>query len=129
MRRLALFRFTSWLALTALAAMGASVAGCAESGPPFSVCAGADECMPPADGCYELLFTRSDGSEARGRQCSLACAADVDCPPEAVCATLDGAPTETRLCLATCEESADCFAGLRCTQVSGGGDAMSLCLP
>jgi len=106
-----------------------SVAGCATEAPPFTRCAGGDECAPPADGCYELRVTRSDGSEGAGRQCTLRCAGDGDCPEASVCLVLEGDPTSTPLCLATCSLPADCYRGSRCTEVDGPLEVMSVCLP
>lgn len=77
--------------------------GCVVEGPPFTECSGGAECARPADGCYELRVTRSDGSEGTGRQCTLRCASDEDCPDGSVCLILAGDPSETPLCLATCE--------------------------
>ena len=106
-----------------------SVVGCATEAPLFTRCAGGDECAPPADGCYQLFVTRSDGSEGSGRQCTLRCAGDSDCPEASVCLVLEGDPTSTPLCLATCALPADCYRGSRCTEVDGPLEVMSVCLP
>ncbi|MCA9533845.1 MAG: hypothetical protein KC593_09205 [Myxococcales bacterium] len=103
--------------------------GCVADGPPFTRCAGGAECAAPADGCYELLFTRSDGSEGSGRQCTLRCAVDQDCPEGAACLVLEGDPTLTPLCFATCALPEDCYRGSRCTPVEGPLEVMSVCLP
>ena len=102
---------------------------CADDGPPFTSCAGGAECAAPADGCYELRITRSDGVEAVGRQCTLRCSGDHDCPDASVCLVLEGDPQATPLCFATCEAPEDCFRGNRCTDVEGPLEVMSVCLP
>jgi hypothetical protein len=114
-----------WLSVSSVGGL----LGCAADGPPFTRCAGGEECAAPADGCYELRITRSDGSEATGRQCTLRCAGDQDCPDASVCLVLEGDPTSTPLCLATCALPSDCFAGSRCTDVDGPLEVMSVCLP
>lgn len=110
--------------VTALALLG-----CADDGPPFTRCAGSAECAAPSDGCYELRVTRSDGVEAVGRQCTLRCANDTDCPDGSACLVLEGDPSATPLCLARCAAPEDCFRGSRCTDVDGPVDVMSVCLP
>jgi hypothetical protein len=117
------------LAALALIAAALSVPGCVVEGPPFTRCSGGEECAPPADGCYALRFTRSDGSEGEGRQCTLRCGADVTCPGDSVCLVLEGDASETPLCFATCTVAEDCFVGLRCTEVDGEAEVMSVCLP
>ena len=107
--------------------------GCADQGPLFVACEGADTCAPPADGCYELRVTRSDGTEGVGRQCTLECASDADCPGESECVILEGDPGETPLCLRRCLVAEDCFAGSLCTATEvdspAEGEPLSLCLP
>ena len=106
-----------------------SVPACVAEGPPFTRCSGGEECAPPSDGCYALRFTRSDGSEGEGRQCTLRCGGDVVCPEGSVCLVLEGDASETPLCLATCAVAEDCFVGSRCTRVDGEEEVMSVCLP
>ena len=117
------------IAVGLLAHMLVCFAGCVADGPPFTRCAGGAECASPADGCYELRFTRSDGSEGSGRQCTLRCAGDQDCPQGSACLVLEGDPTLTPLCFATCALPGDCYRGSRCTEVEGPLEVMSVCLP
>ena len=117
------------LAVLASFVVLASLPACVTEGPPFTRCAGGEECAPPSDGCYALRFTRWDGSEGEGRQCTLRCDSDEDCPADSACLVLDGDATETPLCFATCSVPEDCFVGLRCTPVEGEEEGMSVCLP
>ncbi len=125
-------------ALRRVAALAFSLAfcalqGCADQGPLFVACEGGDSCAAPADGCYELRVTRSDGTEGVGRQCTLGCASDADCPGESECVILEGDPSETPLCLRRCLVAEDCFAGSLCTATEvdspAEGEPLSLCLP
>ena len=104
--------------------LGALAAVACGDAPLHGPCERASDCDPPADGCYELAYVRSDGSEATGRTCSHECTADVDCP-HGRCLALEGDPTETYLCFAACAEPMDCFEGHACTPSAVG----SLCLP
>lgn len=123
-----LHRAARVLAAVALLAWG-TASGCVAEGPPFTRCSGGEECAPPSDGCYALRFTRSDGSEGEGRQCTLRCGGDVACPEGSVCLVLEGDASETPLCFALCDVAEDCFVGSRCTAVEGEEEVMSVCLP
>jgi hypothetical protein len=109
-------------------AIALCASGCAVSTPPYAECELVEDCTEPADRCYELRFTRSDGSTAMGALCTLECTSDDDCPEGGACVTLEGDATETFFCASRCGTSADCYAGFACTMVEGAA-AMQLCLP
>jgi len=99
--------------------------GCSSSGL-YGGCDDGSECESPADGCYRVLLTRSDGSEGDGSLCTRGCASDADCP-DGVCLALVGDASSRFLCYPPCEEASDCPAGLLCTPVTGADGAV--CLP
>jgi hypothetical protein len=103
-----------------------SLAGCGSGAPPYAACVDDLDCGAPSDACYRLLFTRSDGTEADGSLCSVACASDADCPEGGACVALGEDPTF--FCASPCAVSSDCYAGFACTMVSGDR-TMQLCLP
>lgn len=105
------------------------LAACGSGAPPYAGCVDDLDCPAPSDGCYRLLFTRSDGTEADGRLCSLGCASDAECPEEGACVALAGDPGATFFCAQRCAASADCYAGFACTAVDGADRSMRLCLP
>ena len=110
-------------------ALALLLAACGAGAPPYAECVDELDCPAPSDACYELRFTRSDGTEAEGRMCSLACASDADCPEGGACVALAGDPSSTFFCAQRCEASADCYAGFACTAVDGADRSMRLCLP
>jgi hypothetical protein len=103
--------------------------GCGTNAPTYAACDYAEDCPAPSDGCYRLLFTRSDGTEADGNLCTLSCASDDDCPDDGACLALDGDPAETFFCAQRCVDSMECFSGFRCTTIEGAPAAMQVCLP
>ncbi len=109
------------LALTAL------LIGCADD-PLYGPCESASDCADPADGCYELRYARSDGTDVTGRTCTVSCGRDASCPSGGRCLALAGDPSGTFLCFAPCETSMDCFEGHACTETTGG-DGSKICLP
>jgi hypothetical protein len=129
--RARLFRLASALA-TALAftlGLALSSGGCTGGLPAYAPCEDGRGCDDPAQACYELRLTRSDGSEATGRLCSQRCASDADCPEGGACLSLEGDPEGRLLCLARCEGPEGCYQGLRCTEVTGASATMAACLP
>lgn len=113
-----------WAALAATLLAGACTGGI----PVYSPCDDGSDCEAPATGCYELLISRSDGSEAAGTFCSRDCETDADCPSGGTCLALAGDPEARFLCMALCTEAAHCYDGLRCTPVDGVSGA-DICLP
>lgn len=111
-----------WGALLALA-----LVGCGSGSPTFASCVDDVDCADPADACYRLRFTRSDGSAADGTLCTRECVSDADCGPDALCIGLDGDPSGAFFCAARCEASGDCFADFVCTPLDGTTGAA--CLP
>ena len=103
-----------------------ALVGCGAGAPPYAECTDDLDCDAPSDGCYRLLFTRSDGLEADGNLCTLGCASDADCPEGGACIALGADPTF--FCAAPCAASSDCYAGFTCTMVDGDR-TMQLCLP
>lgn len=99
------------------------------SAPPYAMCEVQEDCASPSEGCFELAFTRSDGSEARGALCTLECEIDADCPEDGACVALEGDPTGTYFCAQRCVEPMDCYAGFACTVIEGATRTMQLCLP
>ncbi len=98
--------------------------GCANT-PLYAPCDDGSECEDPSDGCYALLFDRSDGTQGSGNVCSRRCVTDSDCPG-GLCLALRGDPSETFLCFETC--AADrCFDPHACTPLDGAMG--SVCLP
>ena len=115
-------RTLSLMAMLTLSACASTTA------PPYAECGGSGNCAGPADTCYRLRFTRSDGSAADGKFCSAACSADATCPDDGVCLALAGDASGRSICYAPCASSADCYAGLRCTAVTGAR-VPSVCMP
>ena len=109
------------LALFAAACSGGNV-------PPYAECSSNGDCAGPSDGCYEVLYTRDDGTAAGGPFCTLQCAGDEDCPDGGTCLALVGDPERRFICFDRCADSADCFSGLTCT-MTAGGTATPACLP
>ncbi|HJL17000.1 MAG TPA: hypothetical protein RMH99_15150 [Sandaracinaceae bacterium LLY-WYZ-13_1] len=106
-----------------------ALTGCGAGAPTYAACTDDLDCSEPSDACYRLRFTRTDGTEADGRLCSLGCASDADCPEGGACVALDGDPEARFFCAARCETSTDCYAGFACTRVEGADRTMQLCFP
>ena len=106
-----------------------ALAGCGSGAPPYAECVDELDCPAPSDGCYQLRFTRTDGTEADGNMCSATCASDAECPEEGACVALDGDPETRFFGAARCATSSDCYAGFACTMVEGADGVMRLCLP
>jgi hypothetical protein len=105
-------------------------AACGEGDfPTYARCSGPGDCQAESDGCFELHFSRSDGSRGQGRLCSRECSNDAECPGDGACLALDGDSRETFLCYARCEQSEDCYQGFRCTETEGADGVMRVCLP
>ena len=107
------------------------LAGCSST-PLYAPCDEGSECEGPADGCYRLLFERSDGSEGDGTLCSRGCASDADCR-DGACLALEGDPDGTFLCFEACGEGTPaaergCYDGHTCTPVTGAS-VDAVCLP
>jgi hypothetical protein len=107
-----------------------ALSACAPTAPPYAACEVQEDCaMPESEGCFELRFARTDGTEAMGAMCTSECATDADCVEPGVCITLEGDASMTFFCAQACVDPDDCYAGLRCTAVTGATRTMQLCLP
>lgn len=94
------------------------------SEPLYSPCSSGDKCG--GDGCFQLLYSRSDGSEREGNFCSKRCTTDADCR-DGVCLALSEDPDSNFLCFETCTPDS-CFEGQVCTPVNGAS-VDRVCLP
>ncbi len=101
--------------------------GACASAPMYAPCDDSRDCDEPADRCYRLRFTRSDGTDGDGTLCSKRCDADEDCPGGGTCLALAGDPDANFLCFEACGGDT-CFAGHVCTAVDGAMTA-AVCLP
>lgn len=100
-------------------------AGCS-SAPMYAPCDDSGDCGGAADGCYRLLFDRSDGTQGDGTMCTKRCVGDADCPGAGVCLALAGDPDRTFVCFESCVADR-CFDPHACTPVDGTDT--DICLP
>lgn len=111
----------------ALPALWLLILGACASTPMYAPCDESRDCEGPADRCYRLRFTRTDGTEGDGTLCSKRCDADADCPGGGTCLALAGDPEGTFICFEPCAGDV-CYEGHACTAVDGASTD-AICLP
>ena len=113
--------------MRAIAVLVLLTTACA-SAPPYAHCGGDVSCAMGS--CFELTYTRSDGTTGDGDVCTNACHADADCVDDGVCVALEHDASRTFFCVERCTATSDCHTPLACTTLmADDGTMFGACLP
>lgn len=98
------------------------------SAPPYAHCGGDVACAMGS--CFELTYTRSDGTTADGNVCTNECHADADCVDGGACVGFQHDASGRFFCVERCMQTSDCHTPLACTTLTADdGTTFGACLP